>query len=387
MPIPSWVRKRLSQDRLLKEHSSKDEPFFDLLITTLRQYSFINVPLVPINTSRGSIELIRHRITNETLLIWDYQFFYHFDITLSILLASQTSLDRVTAQHMNLRSVSIQVSQILLPTEPGFALSCERLSAKMLGRRQLPRQLVLSDIQVFDRIRKLCRVFVLLHEFGHAVYRVEPDLLANIDEKMDIVATNIGLTGSRFFGEKERHTGNSGQDAAQQHHNKIKELLISERRREETWCDFFSVEQLILWCMIEEYTVAECYLAVMLVHYIITTRQVWEYFWDRHNNALPWYEHPRLLEAKVRGDVRGQFCLVQAHHLCNEPLGISVEDYRNTIVNESYPIMKAYTEIAQQSLGLLHSIYREEALTHSDTYWHGLGLQEKDDVIRRLAEP
>jgi hypothetical protein len=383
MSLPDWVHKRLSYIGELKRHTRDDEPFLALLEGVLDRHALVGLPLVPVNTNQGSVEVVWNRRTGEPILLWDYQFFLHFDISLAILLASERTLARAQAEYMLLRGVSVQTTLNLLSVEPGLALSCERMSGAIHDRPEVPDRIRVPDQSLFDRIRTLCRVFVLLHELGHVTYRSHSSVVENIDDKLTTVVAALKQSQQRFISERD---GDASRHDRDEHIGKIEQYLASPDRRLETWCDLYAVEQLLLWCFIEGYTPSECYLAVMLTYYLIHTRQLWAYFWNRHNASVPWSENERIVESAIRGDVRGQFCMLQGHNIWGGALKVTYENYSQAVGKDCYVLMDRYRSLVRRATGLILGADRPKHFAHSDQYWHSLPAVKQREALVYLRK-
>ncbi|WP_269586408.1 hypothetical protein [Roseibium sp. Sym1] len=394
MIIPRWARTRLDFDRMCRTDFESDEYIVDVRHVFGQALPDGVASIIEVSTTASSVEVLFERLSERAVLLWDTDFTNRLDGLLALIFCDEQDGDASVHQALGLAAYSNLAASIFLKKDPAVAQFILRLTDEFMPESL---SVTVDDDHRMDRYRRLIRVYVALHELAHILYRVLPEMIPEIDERIRSTIANIHPSHSD---KRKRELTPVDQELQEKgllvKDHELGDVVAQIRRHlqrpndyEEIWCDVFASEHLLGWADEHGYKAEECVVADDLLHLMLAGRMQWFCFWDRSVKIQDWRQSGRLSNHENRANIRGLLMAANAAQSWGanqsgpEPHEVS-SAFAALVSAEGDTLKKRFVDRNHFSLGLLGGLDREEMFERANLGWSRLSVAGQDSAIGEM---
>ncbi|WP_141100962.1 hypothetical protein [Roseateles aquatilis] len=265
-----------------------------------------------------------------------------------------------------------------------FARAALEIASQLIGSRDVQTGIAIDDPLRHETVMRHIRWWTFLHELGHELFHTRPELVTNIDDKVEqarqacsgikdrVVLSNVTSIDDARIALRRKGILRAAGDGI----DELNSSLRTPGTREEVWCDFFAVEQMTMQAFIRETNPRDLYLALMLAHYSNGLLTQAQRFFDPGVSDADYARSFQAQELATRADLRAMHLGAMLQTIFIGPLGLDAAQCVTQWIGGNYPIMNRFCELESHIGRLLHPQMRSAALASCDAW--SATLSEKD---------
>jgi hypothetical protein len=175
-------------DRLCRKEFESDEYIGDVRFVFDQALPEGTASIVEVSTTGSSVEVLFERLTGQAVVLWDTDFTNCLDGLLALIFCDDEDGDANAFQALGLAAYSNLAASIFLKKDPAVAQFILRLTDDFMPDSF---SVTVEEDHRMDRYRRLIRVYVALHELAHILYRVLPEMIPQMDERIQTTIASI----------------------------------------------------------------------------------------------------------------------------------------------------------------------------------------------------
>lgn len=390
MRIPAWVIREMRYRALVVERSPSDPEINDVIeiLNDYRQWT--STPLFPCETSAAVVRNIHNASAGEYCIVWDERYFQPIKSCLALTLSDESEYQVTDLQVTMAQVITYSCAERIFRREPGYARAAIEAARKLLRVGRILSAIAVRNNTQFTAVMRYIRWWTLFHELGHELYQTNPELVSNIDEKIEIAmrvtaqqSDPILISGrSRVEDARIRLREVGVVRPRLERLPEIRSVIKDSLPREEVWCDFFAIEQLVLQAFARNLDPTDIYLAMMINYYVNDLLARALRFFDRLTSDDVYESKLWTLNMAMRADLRAMHLTGMLVEIFVRPLELDPAEYSERWINVHALRLNRFIEIEEAIAKLLSPNIRRMILDHNDRWLDSLS---EDEVIRHNA--
>ncbi|MGC3946358.1 MAG: hypothetical protein QM762_17870 [Chryseolinea sp.] len=364
--IPKWILHELSFDGLIRTDSSA---ILDLeeLMSIKDGIVGDDLQLFFCDTTASRIRIARNVKSNEHVIIWDENYLKFLRRCISVV------FDTGPEEHKKESSLGFcfarTAAERLLVPKPEMAMAAMEMVKLFYYKFGISKEIQIrgENNVKFLGYNKIIRWWILFHEIGHYLYsNGHTDLYNSIGKKID---SSLELFKQRDDWPVSEKTSRLRELGVIKFYSERRDDICGEivnlPTREEVWCDFFAIEQVLLKVFNEAINPSFIYPSIMLAYYASSTLKHTEIFFNQKIRSERYIDELErsMRQMTTRTDLRMMHLLREGLQIYGQ-VGLNREDILKWV---DYTELLRFAEAEGKISGLLNSIeYREECFSSID---------------------
>jgi hypothetical protein len=384
---PTWAVRAIRQRALVARNPRQDRDINEILRFHANWETLADCAIIRCETTGSSVWVVRNIARRERLLVWDVGYFAQLEAAATLLLQPPMAAQPHVRLKATLACVVLRsAAERTFLKDPYLARAAFKMSGDIYrGYGLTPSQPQPPDPARFLLLVRYMKWVTYFHEIGHELYRSNPELVANLEEKIDIavgavaaspekiaLANDNAIDDARIVLREGRIIRPKAERLAE-----IRESLGDLDTPEESWCDLFAVEQIVLHSVVQRTDPTDLYLAIMLKYYMTALVQQACKFFDRSVSDAEYSSMSNSRGMATRADLRATHLMGTMVEILLRPFKKDLEEYGRRWIEDHYPLLARFHQLEEMIGKALSPELRPMVLTQNKRWADGLSEQKR----------